>query len=1147
MMSETPTQDQIDIDRLRGLLSKDAQLAETQIICSPPRSPPLVPRTPAKQSSTKQSSNSTHHTANDHSGNLHLAYSNNLSYSQVDLGETQADDGIYPTFAPYDMIAATPPAHRPATTGTFTTVDELESQPPEPSTLFPEAHRFVTPQQLRNKRPVTGGHNPLQTMTFGGAALQGRMNASLAQMFDSVSSPIRPINAEASLPPTPSAVEAMGVMAKTLERVNAERDQSSPVPEVQAESEPGTKKTAQEAEDDEYYEPTQPDQTIYISMKESQEARDRKAARKKPRRLRSHSPVAFEPFAYLLSQPGSTQQIPSSDEKDCDEDFFSPGDDYKRRVARARRKGEEEVKRLFAKSIPNAPFFQGSARGEENKQRIAKGKSLLRATKSISPVATLETSVEETADEEDTQPEPAAKGLPAPTATAEDEDEPEPELPLHTTDDGKEDIDIALTFASDIPTQIIPAAAQTQYTQLPPDDWESLHQIPAASKFRRRSAPPPIPPSSLPSTSVVVEYSQTPPVVERKTTSLKTLVPFNIPSPVAPVLECVRETSGLMAPTSSLTPIPSEIQTPISGATVESSPMVGPTNDDDTPLGKRKRPVIEADNMVPCSVEENGMKSFKGLKETGGFLSSRPEPDDIDMVGIVADVGAGRGHDPGDQAAGDTVMGDKGNKRIKIGFGEGKTPKPKEPSKHKSTRTPASKSNAKAPARKTRSSISVHRSMSSLADTDDDADILTTTNPHFHVSVPPPPGTPTTAPSRVFALFRDGKTAYYPATILESNGREMKVVFDDGTEDSLSRDHIRSLDLRIGDHIRVDITGMKKSSWVIDSFKTSEGSDNKYTDCRGNHIVTVKGKVGEPIDVAITSVYLIQTMWKNFSTRTSPTLLRQRTPSELSPPPTTPSHRRLATPLTTSLTRSASGVFIGMIFALSFGANETIKKSITNKILSAGGRIVDIGFNELFYDPDTSLTLRPEFSTLGFTAVIADTHCRRAKFLQALALGLPCLASRWIDDCVKKSKLLDWEHYLLPAGESRYLGCVCSRTLETYDLRRAAFSSVLERRKRLLDGMGVILVGSGEKRRSYLFLTWAMGAGRVIKVGNLEAAIRLLEGPEEWDYVCVEAKERSKAERMYREKAGAGGGRVQIVDDEWIVQSLIFGRLVDED
>ncbi|KAH0608380.1 uncharacterized protein H6S33_001514 [Morchella sextelata] len=1128
MMPETPTQDQIDIDHLQGLLSKDAQLAETQIICSPPRSPPLVPRTPAKQSSTKQSYNSTYHTANDHSGNLHLAYSNNLSYSQVDLGETQADDGIYPAFAPYDMIAATPPAHRPATTGTFTTVDELESQPPEPSTLFPEAHRFVTPQQLRSKRPVTGGHNPLQTMTFGGAALQGRMNASLAQMFDSVSSPIRPINAEASLPPTPSAVEAMGVMAKTLERVNAERDQSSPVPAAQAESEPGPKKTAQEAEDDEYCEPTQPDQTAYISMKESQEARDRKAAKKKPRRLRSHSPVVFEPFAYILSQPGSTQKIPSSDEKDCDEDSFSPGEDYKRRVERARRKGEEEVKRLFAKSIPKAPSFQGRARSEEDKRPIAKGKSLPRATKSVSPIATLETSVEETGDEEDTQPEPAAKEPPAPTATAEDENEPEPELPLHTTDDGKEDIDIAPTFTSDVPTQIIPAAAQTQYTQLPPDDWESLHQIPAASKFRRRPAPPLnqeglMVSSSLPSTSAVVEYSQPLPVLERKTTSLKSLVPFNIPSPVAPVPEYVKETSGLMAPTSSLTPIPSGISTPIREATVESSPMVDPTNDDDTPLGKRKRPVIEADNMVPCSVEESGMKSFKGLEETG------------------------REHDPGDQAAEGTVMGDKGNKRIRLDFGKGKTPKPKEPSKHKSTRTPASKSKTKITARKTRSSISVHRSMSSLADTDDDADILTTTNPHFHVSVPPPPGAPTTVPSRVFALFRDGKTAYYPATILESNDREMKVVFDDGTEDLLSRDHIRSLDLRIGDHIRVDVTGMKKSSWVIDSFKISEGSDNKYTDSRGNHIVTVKGKVGEPIDVAITSVYLIQTMWKNFSTRTSPTLLRQRTPSELSPPPTTPSHRRLATPLTTGLTRNASGVFTGMIFALSFGANEAIKKSTTSKILSAGGRIVDIGFNELFYDPDTSLTLRPEFSTLGFTAVIADTHCRRAKFLQALALGLPCLASRWIDDCVKKSKLLDWEHYLLPAGESRYLGCVCSRTLETYDLRRAAFSSVLERRKRLLDGMGVIVVGSGEKRRSYLFLTWAMGAERVIKVGNLEAAGRLLEGPEEWDYVCVEAKERGKAERMYREKAGAGEGRVQIVDDEWIVQSLIFGRLVDED
>ena len=148
--------------------------------------------------------------------------------------------------------------------------------------------------------------------------------------------------------------------------------------------------------------------------------------------------------------------------------------------------------------------------------------------------------------------------------------------------------------------------------------------------------------------------------------------------------------------------------------------------------------------------------------------------------------------------------------------------------------------------------------------------------------------------------------------------------------------------------------------------------------------------------------------------------------------------------LVSDIPQAHSGLFQGMIFAISFqSSDERGKKQTETWIRQEGGKVLGIGFNELFepgsftLPADSSapfqsapLQLMHEARNAGFTALIADNHSRKVKYMQALALGLPCLSWKWISACVTKNKLVDWTSYVLCAGSSMVLGnAIRSRSL----------------------------------------------------------------------------------------------------------------------
>lgn len=521
-------------------------------------------------------------------------------------------------------------------------------------------------------------------------------------------------------------------------------------------------------------------------------------------------------------------------------------------------------------------------------------------------------------------------------------------------------------------------------------------------------------------------------------------------------------------------------------------------------------------------------------------------------------------------------------------------------------------------------------------------------------------------PNRVFARFRGLNNYYHPATCLEAIKGEafrLKIRFDDETIDFIEPHYVGRLELRTGDVVKVDLPSMKKDHVIMGfkdrinpttsirhmSPKSREAAQFPATDEAGFRTVVLAAKQrdsvstpapaapSETIDVPITNVYLTTTMWSHFKDRTytHPTssiapASTPTNPAATSVPPTPASRSRRATvsmtneirtrDSSTSSFRQESNLFANMAFAVSFkDENSSDRKSTIRSIAEHGAVLLDYGFDSLFILPELDkahhdtgalsgdpLTLNSSSTNLGFVALVTEVHSRRPKYLQALALGLPCLHYRWVQDCVAAKTVLSWEKYLLPAGESAWLGGVVrSRLLPAYPATDADFAETVTRREKLLsdsgtDGQagGVLLVEPGnsgvskssgraksntkkggslkaldDRRMHFLFMTYAIGATRFRRVKDLKEARDALEDSRgaDWGWVFVDgevgAAERALGFNGAADLDNAGMGRkrkrgedyaghgfevgrvmekkVKVVSDEFVIQSLILGALAD--
>lgn len=281
--------------------------------------------------------------------------------------------------------------------------------------------------------------------------------------------------------------------------------------------------------------------------------------------------------------------------------------------------------------------------------------------------------------------------------------------------------------------------------------------------------------------------------------------------------------------------------------------------------------------------------------------------------------------------------------------------------------------------------------------------------------------------------------------------------------------------------------------------------------------------------------------------------------------------------------RTGGHLFEGMIFAISFrssGPNtsrQSDRDRIERQISLGGGSILQDGFQDLFepspelitarpvFDQEDSLRLTKRGSACSFAALIADGHSRKAKYMQALALGLPCLAHQWVTACVERDAIVDWESYLLCSGSSQVLdGAIRSRCLAPFTATETSLATIVDRRPRLFTGQSILVVAKPDTKRShsaakqpYIFLMQALGPS-VTRVFTKQQARDVMcerkraQRPFDWVYVdrgtgTVDAMFAPDAGGKKRKVSGtraALSSSTRILDDELVIQSLILGRMV---
>ncbi|KAG8628388.1 hypothetical protein KVT40_004261 [Elsinoe batatas] len=498
---------------------------------------------------------------------------------------------------------------------------------------------------------------------------------------------------------------------------------------------------------------------------------------------------------------------------------------------------------------------------------------------------------------------------------------------------------------------------------------------------------------------------------------------------------------------------------------------------------------------------------------------------------------------------------------------------------------------------------------------------------------------------RVLAFFKGSYNAFYPATFISVVGAGdkamYKVRFDEGTEATLERHQVAAFDLQLDDAIKLDIDGKRQHTYVVCGFEapTEQTQQELLVDVNSHAYAQLKIKsttsgrkslptpaatADEVLTVPTMSIKVTPTMWPKFNTRTftppaTASDSRLSTPGPVISTPATPSSRSrrltmnsghipigLPTPISYPVT---SSVFSNMAFAISYtssSASDAARDHTINQLTSSGGLILHSGLHELFditlttssdQPSEPALRLKPRYAHLKFVALIADAHSRTQKYIQSLSLSIPTLHHRWISDSLLAGQPLDWGRYLLPAGESSFLGTVRSRTLVPYPPANASLAQQLQRRDRLLNGGGVLLLadddkGKGKKkadrREVYAFLSLALGAERVRLVESIEEARGCITSPGteageggvgQWKWVHTSpervesvaalmagqkgrleevkargatAKKRKRGSGVRGEEEG-GEGRMsvllesgmRVVGDEFVIQSLILGGLVE--
>ncbi|KAG1756675.1 uncharacterized protein EDB91DRAFT_1093869 [Suillus paluster] len=396
--------------------------------------------------------------------------------------------------------------------------------------------------------------------------------------------------------------------------------------------------------------------------------------------------------------------------------------------------------------------------------------------------------------------------------------------------------------------------------------------------------------------------------------------------------------------------------------------------------------------------------------------------------------------------------------------------------------------------------------------------------------------------TRVFALWRqDGH--YYSGTVHSLlTGTRYLIKFDDETEDQVDITMLRRYELRVGD-------AMESGSVHVE---VDDGSDTESSNY-------------EILDIRIAS-RVVQSHWKD-RTLTADSIVTIIRPKPLH---ATPSPSGMSLMSATSVKQKKPFAKTGFVVTLTVRNKhpEQMKDSVMLAIKHNGGTVIDdwssifpmegshsqsnkrwIASRENFkFNP------KPEFEGLERVFLLADDYNQKPKFLEALALGIPCLSHEWMrDDYLKHQISPDWQPFLLPAGFSESLSARVSQLVDLdwgnckehlIDIMSNTVAS------KLFSGKTILCIGAdfvplpprgGRKggfdatqdaSRIVPWIMICMGASQVEAVTEVKVASKELLA---YDHVVV--KESTERPKDIQDD-------VTLADVPWVKDCLISGRLL---
>ena len=240
---------------------------------------------------------------------------------------------------------------------------------------------------------------------------------------------------------------------------------------------------------------------------------------------------------------------------------------------------------------------------------------------------------------------------------------------------------------------------------------------------------------------------------------------------------------------------------------------------------------------------------------------------------------------------------------------------------------------------------------------------------------------------RVFAWWGPSRT-YFPGRIVGSEGSKVRVRFLDGDHAVLPIDKLRLCVLRKGDLM---IPAAKIDGVTYPEVEVEEHWEGHPALIK----VAVRGKpVGElPIEKLIIRQAVIN---QTFCDRVVDPKLLGREAGQ------TVSYRRTASPLKK---KSSSTVFRDKIILITTAASKDKSSTgliaLTERITTNGGKVLD-DWTKLFNIPDDAFGSGLKTTAAPFLLVQGDKMIMKPKLMAALATGIPCLDTAFVEAAIQR-------------------------------------------------------------------------------------------------------------------------------------------------